>query len=397
MGILVCTHLQYKTAILIINIRREPYMFEDKRLNTCLKIVLYTLAISAVIFIGWVFFRYVFKWILPFLIALLVAKLMEPLVEYSSTKLKIPRKLASGIFTLIVLGLLTLLVYSLASVLIDQLKSLYDKFPVFEKDQLPRIVDSLSNFVKAIVEPISADLSASITDAIKGFAGESDSVQNYIKGLIDFSSSAKGIFSFSFNAATNIIPSILVFFVATCVSTYLISSDYRTVADFLLRQMPKTWQERTLRTKNHLFATLGKWLKAQLTLMIVTFFELLIGFLLMGHPYAFLLAFFISLIDAMPILGTGTVLIPWAVVSLIMLDFRMAIWLGVMYLVILLVRNIIEPKIVGNQIGLHPLVTLVSMYVGLQIMGIYGFVLFPIILVVITQFRKWGYIKFWKD
>ena len=361
-------------------------MFDDKKLNAGIKIVVYTLATAAVLVIGWVFFKYVFKWILPFLIAFLVAKIIEPLVNYFNQKLKIPRRIASGIFTLLVLGILSLLVYSLSALLIDQLKSLYDRYPIFAKDQMPHIIASLSNFVKTVVEPISPEMSQSFIETIENFNLQSFSIQPYLKPILDVSMNA-----------VSYIPTILIFFIATCVSTFLISSDYKTVTNFVLAQMPKTWQERTLRTKDHLFATLAKWVKAQLSLMIITFFELLVGFLLMGHPYAFLLAFSIALIDAMPILGTGTILIPWAVISLITLDFRTAIWLAGMYLVIMLVRNVIEPKIVGDQIGLHPLVTLISMYVGLQVFGLFGFVLFPILLVVITQFRKWGYISFWKD
>jgi len=126
-------------------------------------------------------------------------------------------------------------------------------------------------------------------------------------------------------------------------------------------------------------------LKAQGTLITITFCELLIGFSLLNIRYALILAIAIAIIDALPILGTGTVLIPWAVVLVVMGDYKFAACIFGMYLFILIVRQLIEPKIVGTQIGIYPLLTLIAMYTGTQFVGVWGLILGPIVLIILKN------------
>ena len=151
-----------------------------------------------------------------------------------------------------------------------------------------------------------------------------------------------------------------------------------------------------MQTRAHFFKTMVSYVRAMAILLCLTFVELAIGFAILGLDYALVLAFFISLIDALPILGTGTVLIPWALVSLITGDFFIAIGLAVIYGVVAIVRNLIEPKIIGQQIGLHPLITLASVYVGLKIFGFFG-IFMPVFLVFAKQLYAWGYLDFLHD
>ena len=122
--------------------------------------------------------------------------------------------------------------------------------------------------------------------------------------------------------------------------------------------------------------------------MFMSFAELSIGFLLMRIPYAVGFALLVAVIDIMPILGTGLVLIPWAIIAAILGNYSMALGVALLYVIMLVVRNIVEPKLVGQQMGLHPLATLVSMFVGLQLFGIFGLFGFPIILSLYFKLRK---------
>ena len=140
-------------------------------------------------------------------------------------------------------------------------------------------------------------------------------------------------------------------------------------------------------------STVLKYIKSYMILMVITFVELSAGFLILGIEYAIGLAALIALIDLLPVLGTGGVLIPWLIINIILGNYGLAISLLVLYVVITVIRNILEPKIIGQQIGVHPLAMLVSMYVGLRLFGFVGVFAMPILLVVIKGFRESGFHK----
>ena len=165
---------------------------------------------------------------------------------------------------------------------------------------------------------------------------------------------------------------------------------------FFRRQLPVQRLETARGVKANLFSTLGKWLRAELTLLLITFAQLLLGFFLLHEPYALLLAFVICLIDALPVLGTGTVLLPWAIGCFLLDNIPRGIALVALYTLITLVRSIMEPRIMASQVGLPPLVALVALYVGFCVMGVGGMLLFPVALLFIKQLHDGGYLKLWK-
>ena len=131
-------------------------------------------------------------------------------------------------------------------------------------------------------------------------------------------------------------------------------------------------------------------LKGYILLMLITFTELTIGLLLIGQSNAILLAAIICVIDILPVLGTGAVVIPWALISLFTGNILEAIGLILMYIVITIIRNFLEPKVIGNQVGLHPLITLLSMFCGLRLLGFVGLFGFPLTLIVLNDLYKRG-------
>ena len=152
-----------------------------------------------------------------------------------------------------------------------------------------------------------------------------------------------------------------------------------------------------LQVKGFLFDALFKYIKAQLILMSITFTELTIAFLILRLPSAFLLAMLISVVDALPILGTGTILIPWAVIQILLGNYKFAISLLIIYGICLLVRQLLEPRIVSDQIGMYPLLTLMAMYIGLNTLGFLGMILGIIVLIVVINLHKSGLVKLWKS
>ena len=148
--------------------------------------------------------------------------------------------------------------------------------------------------------------------------------------------------------------------------------------------------------KGYVSGTLIKCILSYGLIMCITFTEITIGLLLMKIPNAVLIAACIAVFDILPVLGTGGIMIPWAIISLIIGDYFIGFGLLVLYLVITVIRNIIEPKIVGHQVGLHPVITLASMLAGLNLFGIIGLFGFPITLSLLRNLNDKGVIKIFK-
>ncbi len=180
------------------------------------------------------------------------------------------------------------------------------------------------------------------------------------------------------------------------VASIFLSIDYHNVLSFILRQVPDRHSETISFVRSICTNTLFKLLRAYGLLMFITFVELSIGFTLLRIPYALLLAALIALVDILPVLGTGTVLVPWAFIALIMGEVKMFIGLGIIYIIVTIVRNVLEPRLVSMQIGLNPLVTLFFMFLGLRAIGLLGMLLFPLIVMVLVQLHESGKIRIWK-
>ena len=150
-------------------------------------------------------------------------------------------------------------------------------------------------------------------------------------------------------------------------------------------------------TKNVIFSTAKELFKSYFLLTFITFLQLLIGFLIIGIDYSLLLAAIISIVDLLPILGTGTVLEPWAAICFILGDTVTAIGLIVLYAVITLFRQVAQPKIIGAGAGLSPLLSLISIFAGLKFMGFLGIIIFPIITTTVIKLNQKGFIRLYKN
>jgi sporulation integral membrane protein YtvI len=306
----------------------------------------------------------------PFIIAFLLASLMEPIIRLLMKRARFSRKAAAPLVLLLVLFLLGFIITMVILKLISELKSLSPFIPGFFND--------LFNNITVLINK-STDAYSWLPPEITGNLGSL--VSNISSTLVKFANSiVKSAFAIGFS-----IPEAVIFIISTIVSTYFLSSDRDRILVFFRSQLPESWLKEVSGLKNDMFSALFGYLRAQLILMSITFTELYIGFSLIHIKYSLLLAFFISIIDALPILGTGTVLVPWGVYSLIFGDIRMGASILILYVVVLIIRQLIEPKIVGNQIGVYPLVTLIAMYIGLKIFGVLGLILGPITVLLLKN------------
>lgn len=343
-------------------------------------------AYLAVVFtLVWFVIHYLIGWVLPFLVGYLIAAMVQPVVYFLYKKLRFNRRYA-GIFTVLVfvffLGLLLALCIT---------KSVEELAAVFRS--LPSLLSRLSSSLKGISVWISNYVDTLPVEVSERIADSLGSLQNE---LMKLSSLSSGALSFAYNIITGV-PGLLFKTVVAIISACFISMDYLDIRGFILRQLSKKHQSWVLDIKSFFFTTIAKLLRAYLTLMAITFVELSIGLSILRIPHAVIIAVFIALVDILPVLGTGTVMIPWAIIEMITGDVTMGLSIGVLYGVITLIRNIIEPKLVGYHIGLHPLVTLMAMFIGLSVMGVPGMFLFPITLIILKHMQDTGKIRIWKD
>jgi len=179
-------------------------------------------------------------------------------------------------------------------------------------------------------------------------------------------------------SAALFVPEALFNMVVVIIATYYFAIDRVRINCFFLSFFPKNGRMVLKYIKDILSNTVGKYIRAYGLLFFLTFGELLLAFSLLKFRYSFVLALVIAFIDLLPVLGTGTVLIPWAIVLFIIGNYGLGIWILIIYAVITVIRQVLEPKIVGKLFGLHPLAALAAMYIGLKLMGIIGIFLFGI-------------------
>jgi sporulation integral membrane protein YtvI len=191
-------------------------------------------------------------------------------------------------------------------------------------------------------------------------------------------------------------PKVILFGATYIISSFFISSSYPQIRDFIIKQIPARFHLTARSIKSDILSGFGKWIKAQLTLMGITFIELTLALTLLGFKYAAVIAIITAFIDALPVFGTGIVLLPWAIILLLGGDTSLAIGLVITYLVITTVRSCLEPKIVGDQFGIHPAASLLAMYSGYKLFGIAGMIFFPFLLMMLKQMNDKGYIQLWK-
>ena len=186
------------------------------------------------------------------------------------------------------------------------------------------------------------------------------------------------------------LPTIAIYFGITVLALYFISVDRIYILDQMEHHLPKSWMKKLGRHFKELIESLGSYLKAQATLILVSFIISLIGLYILkiigfNIVYPLLMAIFIGFVDALPILGSGTVMIPWAIICGINGDLNLGFSIILLLILMSVVRQILEPKLVSKHIGVHPIFTLIAMYTGFKFMGLMGLIFGPIILIILKN------------
>ena len=318
--------------------------------------------------------KFTFKYLTPFVFAVIIASVMQKPAEFINKKTGFKKQITAAILTvgvyLIFGALLSFIIYG-AIFLISELIL-----------KMPNLINSFSEFFSVlevkfdgILNEISPETTQEILSVIK------ETTESFILRL-------SGIFSsFAASAAKNI-PSFFISSIVALVASCYIAKDYDKLKKFLIGLMSQKIYKNIIKIRGIVNKSVLKIIKGYLLLFLMTFIELTVGFLILKIKFAPIIAFIVAFVDFLPVLGTGIVIVPWGLVSIIMGDTYLGFALIVIYIITLIVRNFAEPKIIGEQMGINPLFTLFSMFLGLKLMGFWGLLLFPVTLIVTIQFYK---------
>lgn len=329
-----------------------------------------------------IIFKVILPAALPFIIGLVVTLMLRRLILNLNEVLKIPYKLSA------------ILVISVFYIIIIMITSLTGVWTWYGVEQL---IGSIPSIYKSYIEQPIIEIISHLEESLAGVSSDTEVINildnlgndiiNSVRGKIpDISVSALG----ELTGIAKKVPSIFIKLVLTVISTFFIALDFDRIAKLFNKILSKSMKHRMiiLKTKEYLTGTLWVVIKSYITIMAITFAELSLGLTLIGINNSVLIALLIAIFDIMPVLGTGGVMIPWAIISAITGNYQQAVLLGIIYIVITIIRNIIEPKIVGKELGLNPLVTLILMFIGLTIFGVIGLFGLPIGLSLVLYLNR---------
>ncbi|HHY53363.1 MAG TPA: sporulation integral membrane protein YtvI [Clostridiales bacterium] len=359
----------------------------DARTEKRKAFIINTAYIALVVALVVLAFKYLVPWLLPIIIGYAIAMIFKPIVQFIVKHTKAGPKFTGCVVLLLAYALIAALLVLGGSKLVGTVQNVLSDIPTFYTANFQPAILSISNFFVKILEPLMPGTAGSSSELVNA------TLQNVQNVLLSFSSSAIA----KLGTLTTKIPAFMLAFFFTIMSSLIISMNYAQVAGFLARQIPEEHRQLIFLIKNDTLKTVGNYMIAYLKLMGVTFVELAIGLTVLRVNNSIPIALGIAIFDALPVLGTGGIMVPWIAIALLNGKIPLAVGLAILYAIILVVRNIIEPRIVGNQLGLHPLVTLSAIYAGFKLMGVMGMILFPILVQILAGLHHSKVIRLWQD
>ena len=324
----------------------------------------------------------------PFTLALFISIIIRPLVRFLMNKLKFSKKTAS------IISIVTFLIVFFGLIGILSLKFF---------GEIYKLSQNLNNYSSDIQNLWTENVKKVYTYLGNFPAGFNDQLNNTInsfvsKGSVKLGSFINGVISF-----VTSIPTLILYIVITILSTFFMILDRDEILSYMEHQLPKSWLDKVFNIKTEMFTVLVSYLKAQAILGSICLIESLIllnllAFLKFDVPYPLLMSIIICIADILPILGAGTILIPWSILSFATGNIKLGIGLLISYLIIMSVRQMLEPKLISQNLGVHPLITLISMYSGFKVFGVSGFLIGPVVMIILKNvFSKELEVGFFRD
>lgn len=377
----LCHKVRYTTYENKVN-RKENNMDYEKRKLFIINLLYFGL----IALLAYITIQYGFGLLSPFMLAFLIAYFLKTPAKFIARKTRLPQKPVSLLLVLLFYGTVGILIALLSIKLVTSTTRFVATLPVIYASDIEPALAAFFSSIEQVVFGMDSALVATLNDLFTQFI---QSIGELVTNL-----SVKAVGSLSGYASS--LPGLFIKLVLMIISTFFIAGDYDVLVGFVSRQLPAKARELLLHIKEYVVGTLFVCIRSYALIMSITFVELSIGLSIMGLKNSVLIALSISIFDILPVLGTGGIMIPWTIISALQGNYPQAIGLLVIYLIITVIRNILEPKIVGSQIGLHPIVTLASMFAGAQLFGVLGLFGLPILLSLLRHLNDTGTIKLFK-
>ena len=314
----------------------------------------------------------------PFVLAILFSIIVTRISKFLQSKFKINKKVSIGISLFLLFTLLFGMIGFVITKLVLEIYSLSINISSYSQEirvWINSILDFMNRgtiILDKIPEQILAQLKNSSTQFVSMGTAK---ISVLLNNILYFITS---------------LPNVIIFLFVTVIATIFMSMDKQNIIIFVEKQLPPSWLNKIYTLKNDLLSVVGGYLKAQATLISICFCELLIGlnlfhFMGLNVQYPLTFAVVICFVDALPILGAGAFMIPWIIITLISKDFHLVIALLILYIIITAVRQLLEPKLYSKNIGVHPLITLLSMYTGLKLAGFIGIIMGPAVVIILKN------------
>lgn len=365
---------------------------------------------SIIIGLAYLFFKYCFWAVFPFILAFMIASAVQKPTSLITNKLKIKKSFVA-VFFVIIIFLFAGGVISLVGVkLVDSAKSLFS-FVAAKLTDFPSLVEDVKKWTLSVITVLPDRAEAAVTESMTEWfdtlrdksAGEvASTIMDSTSGGEGFSLSA---FMTPLSGLWNTvkgIPGFLVAIVISVLASCFMAADYDWIVGFIKKQLPENKRHKLSAAKRIVFTSLGKLVRSYALIICITGTEVFVGLNILSFLNIYnsgnilTIAVVIAIFDILPVLGTGTFMIPWAAYSLITGKISLAVGLFVIYVIIYVIRQIIEPKIVGGTVGLPAVLTLMGMYIGSQLFGFIGIFLLPILMIIVKLLNDEGVIHLWK-
>lgn len=324
--------------------------------------------------------RYLLPVLMPFLVAFILAFLLQAPGAAIERSTGLPKRRICVLLLILFYILVFGAVFFGGGKVFSVVRSLVISIPgIYRRDILP-----LLNYV---MEGISASLSRADPFISLQIENSLEQVVQNIGQMV--SALSVDILQIVSEYITRI-PSTLIRVVITVVTSFYMCADFDRIKDMFFSLLPERGRQFCLDVKKYGINMIKAYIKSYSLLLSMTFVELALGFQILGIPHPMIVALLIAVFDILPVLGTGGILIPWALILAVIGNYSLALGILILYIIVTAVRNTVEPRIVGKQIGVHPLLTLMAMFTGVSLAGLPGLILLPMAVMILVNMEKNG-------
>ena len=342
---------------------------------------------TAMLLIAYFVFKYMLGLMMPFLFALIFSSILRPISRFLVKKLHFAQKPASVLVTILFFATIGFLFALLGVKLVSGIVDLFGMFPDMYQTIIAPGLTELMNTFEEFANRFDISLFGALNEMAPAIIDSLGKAVSSISGTV-------GAWATSFVLR---MPRLLVTLIVTVIATFFMAADYDSISELLMRSLPGRAREVALNIKNSFVRVLSRYGRSYAIIMVMTFVEITIGMLILGYKNALIIGIIVAVFDIFPVLGTGMILGPWAVIELIQGEYLRAFGLIALYLVVTVIRQIMEPKIVGSHVGLHPLATIIAIFIGGNLFGVVGFFGLPISIAIIHSLSEEGVINIFRS